>query len=348
WYGLDPAPAPAWRAPEPARAAARAAPLTWFDEERILLKGQVRAAGARGGSGWPVAQSLATYFDLRGRYDEWVETLQEGLRAAERAGDARGAACMLGLLVDAEGSRFGLAAVIEYAERGFAAYRALPAFPERAAAGPDPAPEPSALLAEARRAGDPLGIGRAVYTQALDLREAGEHGGYTALFEEAAEAFRACGAPMAELWTLKNLSLADMKRGRPDSAAARMARGLEVIAQIGDLDDAVPLVAEIGGLLVDAGRLDEAAGLARETLQRARAHGHRWDEAAALDILADLSRAGDDLGAAVDAHLKAVAVWRRLGAHGHVSRIMGTLARLCEQMGDPVSAALFRAEEAAA
>ncbi|GAA2416436.1 BTAD domain-containing putative transcriptional regulator [Actinomadura vinacea] len=329
WYGLDPSPGPVWRAPEHARAAARADPLVWFDEERLHLIAQTRLAGEAGHPAWPLAQCLATYFDMRGRYDEWVAMLHEGLRVAERQDDRRGMACMLGLLVDAEGSRLELGAGLQYAERAMTTYQSLPHPPMERRTVPS------------RSIPDPLGRGRALFTLSLRRREDGEHGGYLPLFEEARQAFEACGAPIAELWMLKNCSLAYLKQGRMADAAACLARGLTILVGLGEDFETGSVIGEIGALLAAAGRHREAEELARETLARSP---HPWDEAAALDILAALSRSDGDHHAAIDAHLKALAVWRRLGVTVRVTHTMGELARLCEEIGDIEAADLYRSD----
>ncbi|XVQ08729.1 BTAD domain-containing putative transcriptional regulator [Spirillospora sp. CA-255316] len=329
WYGLDPAPDPLWTAPEEARAAARADPLTWFDEERPHLRAQVLRAGDAGCPAWPFAQSLTTYFDMRGRYDEWVAVLHEGLRVAEHQDDRRGRACMLGLLVDAEGSRLDLGAGLQYAERAMTTYQSLPHEPAEGATVPS------------RPLFDPLGRGRALFTLCLRRRERGEHGGYLPLFEEARQAFEACGAPMSELWMLKNCWLAYLKQGRMADAAACLERGLTILVNLGDDFETGSVIGEIGALLAAEGRHGEAEELARETLERSP---HPWDEAAALDIMAVLARSAGDHHAAIDAHLKALAVWRRLGARVRVAHTMRALARLCEEIGDIEAAELYRSD----
>ena len=329
WYGLDPAPDPPWRAPEEAREAARADPLAWFDEERPLLSTQVRRAGDAGCRVWPLAQSLSTYLDMRGRYDEWAAVLREGLRVAERQADLRGQACMLGLLVDAEGARLDLGAGLRYAERAMTAYRSLPHRDVARVARPS------------RRLPDPLGTGRTLFTRCLRRRERGEHGDYLPLFEEGAEAFQACGAPLAELWMLKNCWLTYLKRGRLADAAACMARGMTILLELGEDFELSSAIGEIGALLAERKRHGEAEALARETLENAP---HPWDEAGALDVLAVLARSAGDHHAAIDARLRALAVWRRLGARVRVAHTMRALARLFEEIGDAETAELYRAD----
>ncbi|MFG2005406.1 BTAD domain-containing putative transcriptional regulator [Spirillospora sp. NPDC048911] len=330
WYGLDPAPPPVWRAPAHLREAVRGAPFSWFDDERVLLSGQVRSAEEHDlGAVWPLAQSMTTYFDLRGRFDEWSAALHAGLRVAEKAADRLGQACMLGLLVDCESSRFELGAGLQYAERAMTAYQSLPPY-KHEPLPTTPLDEHDRPLIEARQAEDPLGVGRFAFTLSLRGREAGERGDYLSLLEEAAAAFQACGAPMAELWTLKTAWLAYLKLGRIDDAVASLERGTAIIMGVGDDFESTSVVGEIGTLLVTAGRLGEAGELARETLRRARAQGHRWDEAAALDILATIAEASGDRHAAVDARLRALALWRRLNV---AARVSDTMARLAADLG---------------
>ncbi|WP_020674133.1 AfsR/SARP family transcriptional regulator [Amycolatopsis nigrescens] len=356
WYGLDPEPEPGWRAPEELRAAVRADPYGWLDDEASTLATLVRQAAAEGQPAWPLAQRMTTYLDVRGRYDDWAEVLADGLRTAEQAGDRRGVACMLGLLTDVEATRDRVGESMRYAERTVAAYLALvedgAAFPAATEKAIQPSSQPELVASEraldrARHAEDPLAVGQAAFTLAIGYRRAGVHGDYLPLFEEAMAAFQASGARLSQLWTLKNLGLAHLKHGRFEQATQCLLQAGEIMFGLGGGVELADTTADIAMTYAAGGRFAEAEELTGEILTRARLLGHRWDEARALDTLGDLRLARDDRPGAIDAHLEALAIWRRLSAPNRVGRAIGVLTELCDGAGDSGTAALLRAELAA-
>ncbi len=331
WHGLDPAPAPAWRAPASAHDAVAADPFAWFGEELETLAAMVGQGADAGATVWPLSQHLATYLDLRGRYAEWTAVTRDGLRAAEAAGDAPGTACMLGMLLDAEGSSGRVGVAVRLAERVAAAYRALgpdhPTVPEEAATPAAPRPELTALTA-ARSSGDPLAVGLAGFAYVLARRQAGERGGYLPLFTEARDSSRACGARALEIWMLKNIGLLRFKQRRYADAAEVLARCQEILESLGGDVDALDTTAEIVMACVEQGRYAEAESLTTELLDHARLLGHRWDEGRALDAIAALRRARGDVPGATAAYTEALAVWLAVGAPDRVGAALDALAEL--------------------
>lgn len=353
WYGLDPDPPAVARAPDEARATVRAAPMTWLDEERGTLTTVLRQAAEhdRAHIAWPLAQHLSTYLDLRGRYEEWAGILHAGLGAAERAGDRAGIACMLGLLLDAEGSQDHFAEARRYAGRAVEAYGALGA--ALIARGGPPggtSPAPPELdayresLDRARTAGDPAAIGWACFAYAVALRRTGVPADYLPLFEEARGAFHACGARIGELWALKNIGLAYVKRGRLEDALACVLRGDELL---GDLPGDMPVTDTPGDIIrvfTLQGRHDEADRIAREYLAQARAYGHPWDEGRILEAIGRLRHDHGDHDGALNALVAALAVWRREGARTRAAHTMRDLAEVCAAGGDAHTSGLYLAE----
>jgi DNA-binding SARP family transcriptional activator/tetratricopeptide (TPR) repeat protein len=353
WYGLDPEPPPTWRAPQEAKDAVRADPFTWFDEEYDVLAGSVQQASDQGYAqvAWPLAQRLTTYLELHGRYDEWADVLAQGLRAAERGGDQRGIACMLGLLIDAESDRDRISISARYAEQAVAAYSALPDEPEEPVhdlAVPcrrELQPELTDLEAEltrARHAGDPLDIALGAFRLILARRHAGEHGGYQPLWEEMRNACRACGARVAELGAIKILGLTYIKQRRLDEAIECLVRGQSIIQNLGDDVRLADVLGDIALAFAAHGRFAEAEHLTRDSLEQARNHRHRWDEGRALDTLGALKRNQGDHRAALNMHLEAFTVWRRIDQSGRMANTIKALAELCDDLGDTHAAAIYR------
>ncbi|HEX4813393.1 MAG TPA: BTAD domain-containing putative transcriptional regulator [Nonomuraea sp.] len=356
WYDLDPAPEPAWRAPAAIRATVEANALAWFDEEAYPLGTAMRQAADEGLSqvAWPLAQRVSTYFDIRGRYDEWYDILQDGLRAADQAGDWAGSACMLGLLADVEGSRDRYDLALANAEQALTAYGKLPPG-EVLVCGDegdtdDPTGDPevarrSEVLEEARRDGDPMAVGWAAYDLIFALRNAGLNRGYLPLFEEARAAFAACGASMSELWAVKSLGLSYFKRRRLGDAVECVARARAIIQRFQLGEDALA-TSDIALVHAANSRFDEADRLARAELEQARQQDNPWNVARALSTVGRLAHDRGDHQAAMAAHLEALAIWRQLNVPSRMAATTRALAAVSDDLGETEAAELYRAEGA--
>ncbi|TDE41393.1 AfsR/SARP family transcriptional regulator [Nonomuraea mesophila] len=351
WYGEDPAPPARWQAPEEVREAARAYPLTWFDEEWRLLRRVVRQAadGKLAQVAWPLAQHMSTYLDMRGAYDEWTDTLRDGLRAAEEAEDDGGVACMLGLLLDAESSQDNFDAALTYASRAVTAYASL--IPERLSGHAEPPKPPQQwhalgkhmdALATARCKRDFAGLGLAAFSLIVAARRAGVREGYLPLFEEARDAFQKCGAPVSELWMTKNIGLAYLKQRRVGEAVKCLSQGKAIIQRVGDELRVNGTAGDISRVYAVQGRFSDAEAVLRDNLRESRDHGHLWDEGRALDALGRVRNARGDHRAARSAHLDALAIWQRLRASLRIAATMRELARISDALGDAAAAECYR------
>ena len=352
WTGLDPEPPPRWSPPDDVRAAVRDDPTGWFDEERGTLIGVVRQAAEEGhpAVSWPLAQRLSAYLSLRGRYEDWADVLMWGLRAAEKADDKQGRATMLGLSVLAAADRDEFQSAVEFGLRTLIAYRELgSAVGWRADPAPRRAPtrmsaEYEAALRDARRSGNPIAVGLAT-VRLIEVRwRAGEHADYLSLFEEVRDAFRASGTSLFEAWALKFIGLVYCRQGRYDEAEECLHR---VYVLIRDFTDGVNVAysgGDLAGIAAAHGRLDEAETMARDSLRHARADGDQWSTGRSLVTLGDVSRARHDYDAALDTYLEALAVWRSLKVPTRVAQVLWALSEVCAEIGDPNSAAVYRAE----
>lgn len=346
WLGVDPEPEPAWRPPAEAAEAVKRDPQGWFDEERGALQEVVRqAAEDHPQVAWPLTQRLSTYLDLRGRYDEWADALNLGLRAAERSGDLQGQATMIGLLMQVEANRDEHLASLIYGERTLAAYRRLSPVPGEAAGQAEPA---AALGRQAQHEdADPLATGFAMARRALAGRRAGEHEDYLGLFERARDAFRVGGAGLLEAWTLKHIGLVYCRQQRFADAEATLLRAREVMSDLGNSVSEAYSGGDLAGIAAALGRFDEAEAMAREALEHARADGDRWSSARALLTLGEVCRAGGDQRAALEAYLGALTLWRSLRMPARIAQVLTVLEDLSTEMGDSRAAAMYRAESTA-
>jgi hypothetical protein len=247
--------------------------------------------------------------------------LRSGLAAAEAARDPQGQATMLGLLMHAEALRDEHHASAGYAARAFAAYQAL-------STPPSPFEQPSTLcsaaLREARARRDALAVGFAACQLALSARLDAAHVDYLTLFEEARDAFRIGGAPLLELWTIKNTGLVYLRQRRFAEAEESLRRGQVLLAGGGGPD---AKGGDLAGVAAAYGRADLAELLANTAITDARRTGDRWSEGRALITLADLHVSHDNpLAAGI--YREALAVWRELRMPRRVAQVEQALARL--------------------
>jgi DNA-binding SARP family transcriptional activator len=327
WIGLDPGPPPMWWPAPDALAAASADPMRWFDEEHDALVHAVHLAadGEHAQVAWAIAQRLSTHLELRGRYREWRDVLDHGLRGADAIGDRQGQATMLGLLMQVEGIRDEHRNSLRYAALTVAAYRELttPPAPRVAARA-----KPTAVLEAARRKGDALAVGFEASRLALALRLAGKPVDYLELFEEAREAFHAGGAPLLELWTLKNIGLLYLRQRRFTEAEHTMWRAQEIHRELGEQPIAGYAGGDLAGVAAAHGRADLAERLATEALDHARLVDDQWSAGRALITLAELHAERGEQSAAKDRYGQALAIWQDLRMTRRVTQIEAALEQL--------------------
>ena len=318
WFGVDPEPAPAWLPPEDAILAVAAEPMRWFDEEHDALMTAVRSGGAMA---WAIAQRMATYLELRGRYEDWVMVLRAGLAAADCLQDKQGQATMLGLLMHVEATRDEHQAAMRYAALAFVAYQALDT----------PAPPltqtPTATtptIEEARRRGDILAIGFEACRLTIALRVEGARVDYLALFEEARDAFRLGNVPLLELWTIKNAGLVYLRHRRFADAVECLTRGQAIFQ---NATGEVAAGGDFAGVAAAHGRPDLAEQLVKAALTDADRTGDLWSAARALHTLADVRASRGD-PAAARTYRKALNVWADLRMPRRVAQVEEAMARL--------------------
>lgn len=318
WFGVDPAPSPVWLPPADTVAAVIADPLRWFDEEHDALMTAVRGCGP---VAWAIAQRMATYQELRGRYEDWCTVLRAGLAAADASHDKQGQATMLGLLMHAEATRDEHQAGMRYAALAFAAYQALDTPPPpctRATTATTPA------LEDARRRGDVLAIGFEACRLTISLRVQGTEADYLALFEEARDAFRLGNVPLLELWTIKNAGLGYLRQHRFTEAVECLGRGQAIFqAATGEV---VP-GGDLASVAAAHDRPDLAEQLAKASLTDANRMGDAWSAARALHALADVRASRGD-PAAARTYRKALTVWTDLRMPRRVAQVEEAMARL--------------------
>jgi tetratricopeptide (TPR) repeat protein len=254
--------------------------LSWFDNERPCLLAAVAMAAdtGRDGTAFDLAGSLITYFDLRGRVDEWLTITNLRLTAARRLTDPR-----------AEGEALR--------SRSYALYRA-----SRHTEAITAAREAAVIF---REAGDRIGEAKALGNLANPLMEIRELDEAVAVNEDVVAIFREVGNRQDEGMALDNLGLSLREAGRFAEAIIAHQDAIAIFCEIGDRNGEGYGRTNLGQALREAGRLEEAIAEGEIAIAIFRKTGDRAHEAISLEnsaaTLLRSGRADDAISASTDA-----------------------------------------------
>lgn len=313
---------PDWDAPAEVLAEVDAAPLDWFERERLNIRSAVEHCASLGLTSicWDIAVSAHEFYTIRGYYDDWYTTHSVALRACRAADDRRGEGIVLAC--------FGQSALA--ASRRSSAVSGLPEL-QRAVS----------LLAECR---DRHGQAIALRTLANALRARGRLTEALALFKDAAAHYTASGDTVGQCQTMRfvgqtQLDLGDYENARRSlgiaESIAATARGSRLLAQARYW---------IGQACLAEGDL-RAAQAAFDAVFDAFCDDTGIGHAYALHGLGDLAWRQGRYGAAQQ-HLSVAAELARDGADALLEgRVWLSVAELCRAQGqsDDQLAALRRA-----
>jgi len=201
---------PDWAVPPEALAEAEAAPLDWFDKERLNIRAAVSHCASLGLTSicWDLAVSAHEFFTRRNQFDDWQATHQVALEACRAAGDRRGEGVMLASL--------GQPALVASRRAGVSGLAEL----ERAVE----------LLTEC---GDRHGQAIALRTMANALRRRGHLTRPLKLFEQALEGYEASGDRVGRWQTMRYIGTAYLDLGRRDDARCRLRDALIAALELG-------------------------------------------------------------------------------------------------------------------
>jgi tetratricopeptide (TPR) repeat protein len=356
WFGpVPPAAAADWRLPPRAAERLLADPPAWLDAERAVLRALVGHAAEAGHAdrAGRLAASLAGFFEVRGRFEDWRWTHERALAAGPHED-------MSAHVVATLYRNLGELHLIEdfYPEAATCYERALPALRALADSGGEAAVRRglglvhrlqgrhaaalesfAAALALSRRAGDRTG-------QILDHQGASivhlERGDLDAAYVELVRGLaveQATGHPGGRAQLLRALGMVHLGRNELDRAGARFAEARTLSEHTGDELGAVHARQWIGlhqALTGDPGGARQTLAECLRAYQRA---GNRFGQALTLRTLGDLDLCeGDHDGA--DASLRgSLHLWRRIGCPYWQARTLDVLAVLHRAAADPRAAA---------
>ncbi len=240
------------------------AALDWLERELPNLMAVVRLARPMGAPelAWGLTDALWPLFPRRKLYGEWREAHQEGLLAAEEAGNEEAACRML------TSGALGKLAVGDHAT-GLAMFeRAAASFFER---------------------GDALGHARTLNYRGLAHQRLGQPDRAADLFARAAAELPACGDLRAGALARFNLADVALAQGRYEDAVVNAEAARLTLEAAGDTYNAARAAGLTGRACVGLGRLDRAESELSAALSALRAEGAAFEAAHVLGGLARLS-----------------------------------------------------------
>lgn len=201
---------PDWAAPPEALAEAEAAPLEWFDKERLNIRAAVSHCASLGlvGICWDLAVSAHEFYTRRDQFDDWQATHKIALEACRAAGDRRGEGVVLASL--------GQPALVASRRAGVS--------------GVDELGLAVRLLTEC---GDRHGQAIALRTLANALRRRGHLTRPRALFEQALEGYAASDDRVGHWLTLRYLSATYLDLDLLDEARCRLSDAESIARALG-------------------------------------------------------------------------------------------------------------------
>jgi class 3 adenylate cyclase/tetratricopeptide (TPR) repeat protein len=290
---------------------------------------------------------IAFWLEARGDYPAVHKSLQRGLAAARRAGDAHLEAANLHLMASVAWRQGRLAAALE------AAREAL----EVARASGDAEHEATSLttIGIVQRSLGELDLAGASYRQARDIRRAignrrgeaislnqlgnvlSDLGEYTEAldhFHEALDLFRLVGDRRGEAWSLRSQGTTYLQCGEYEMAHERFEKALSLRRAVGDRRGEGVALSDLGHALLEMGRREAAWTLLEQGEALLRDIGARRDQVYALTYLARAMEQRGDWDDAETAHQSALSLRRELGQASSSMENVSGLARVALERGD--------------
>jgi len=267
------------------------AALDWLEGELPNLMAVVRIARPVGAPelAWQLTDALWPLFPRRKRYREWHEAHQEGLLAAEEAGNEEAVCRML------TSGALGKLASGAHAEGLEMFERAAASFLER---------------------GDALGHARTLNYRGLAHQRLGQPDRAAELFARAAGTLPACGDLRAGALARLNLADVAFSQGRYEEAVVDAEAARLTLEAAGDPYNAARAAGLTGRACVGLGRLGHAEAELSAALSALRAQAAEFEAARVLGGLAQLSERRGQPHQARQFYREALSLYSSVGRSG--------------------------------
>jgi DNA-binding SARP family transcriptional activator len=341
-----------WKLPDHLMVRLADDPLAWFDRERAMLLSAIRQAAEAGLAGlcWKLALSSVTLYESRFYLDDWRETHEIALEAAQRARDERGEAamhysigtlCMVEQHFESAREHFGKAARMFEAiadDQGVALVIRLIAFLDRMSGRLDDSVRNyERALSLFRAGGDQVAAAYVLQSLAEVGLARGEADAAQGLLAEALRLSQSVGSSRVEAQVLYRMGEARLLTGDPELASEAFERALAKVQETRDLLGEAYALQGLGVARVRQG--ERAAG--RRALDRAmalaRSLSDRLIEGRILLGMSELALADGDPAQAVAHAEQAASIFRSTGTPLYEAQAMALLTRAKEAPGAPVS-----------
>ena len=268
-------PAPRWT-PDPRTVAdLLVQPLAWMEQERGRIVDSVGQAAKAGlhEYAWDLVMSSVFLFERGVHYDDWRETAEVALLAAQRHGDTRGEAAML----------YTLGALAVHQVQPEQALRHLTAA-ER-------------LFAQMRF---PHGRGLALRHLGFIDRVQGRHDSAAAKLRESLQLLRSVGDRSGEAHVLSMLARVHLEHGEPEPAHGLLDEALAISRATGNRRGTAQMMHAIGDLQLVRNEYEDAQRQFAAVLTVVQQTGDSTGEAYArlglgLAVLGQVRLAGDEM-----------------------------------------------------
>ncbi len=308
-----------WQPDGAVTATVLADPLGWFEAEWAALLGTVEQASFVGADGLTcaLAERLATFFVVRGRYDDWRRICEVMLAAAHHADDTRQQGIALRGL--------GELALLQYR-----------------------LDDAIARFDQARRAFGEAGDrnGQALATSGLGAAqvEAGRFTDAATNLTLALAELQELGDRRSEAWALRRLGTMHQLQGRNEQAAVSFQQALAVLDELADPLVQASVLDRLGAVRTQQGRGREAHALIERALSLRREHNDRFGQARALRSLGELYRAEARREQAMNCLGDSLRLWRQLGLTQELARTLANLGAVHDEAGNAEAARTSRSE----
>jgi DNA-binding SARP family transcriptional activator len=337
-------------------------PLHWYDRERAALVAGVRQTAQAGlvELCWSLALTSVTLFESRIYLDDWRETHNIALEAAQKAHHVRGQAAMLysigsfhlaQLRFDQARENFTAAAQLFqdiHDDQGIALVTRHTASLDRLTGRLGDATRGyERALALFKETGDQVAVASVLHSLAQVKLELEEYDTAQELLSDALRLVRDARCGRVESQVLHRLGEAHLLAGELPRAVEVFELALAGIRDLGDPIGEAYVLRGIGVAKVRQREFDQARTALQRSLELARTVGERLAEARTLLGLSELALANGEPAEAVVLGQQASAVFRDMGALLYDVRALTLLKEAHNAIGDTAGANVVSAEAAA-
>ncbi|MFJ2033705.1 BTAD domain-containing putative transcriptional regulator [Streptosporangium sp. NPDC087985] len=329
--------APLWSMPKKLVDQLVAAPLSWFERERMILVSSIRQAAQAGFVElcWSLTVNAVAFFEARVYLDDWRETHEIALAASRQARDKRGQAAVLhsmGSLAITEqrfddAQRDFEAAVNLFREinddRGVAMAIRNIGFLDRMNGRFDEAAARYQWALEIfRDIGDQVAAAYSLHNLAQLRLEFDDLDGAKQLLSEALRLSGNGGSRRVKAQVLHRMGHTHLQADEPALAACVFDEALTVVRDLGDPTGEAYALHGLGIARLRQGMLKEAESALRHSLMLANTSSQRLAEARVLVGLGELALANTDPAQAVSHFQQALSLYERIRVPLHEARTL--------------------------